>query len=468
MDAPREKMPGVPSSRVFALIALAVALLAPVCARCADQTWLIVSDIHLTPYDTLQRPSPPGSDSNLALFQSTLAEMKRSVPSPAVVLIPGDFLAHNFPRLVGLNDAGSAPSGIGLEVMRIIERGFAQTYPKAQFAIVLGNNDDPCGDYRSPVDGSYLKELVNIWAPLVNRGGAAPAFAASFARGGYYVASLPVHGLRLVALNSVYFSREYLGDCKGRQPEAAPRELAWLRTTLASTPAGSKNVLMMHIPPGYDAFVTETARGVVAWPYYESAPSAGFIDAIAANADRIAFGIAGHEHRFDFRLVPAKLSVPILIFGALSPIYGNNPTFATATLTPAGDVREITFYAFDEAAAKWMPGRSFGNAWKTGAGSIDADALQAVHRGLESTPALRPEWDAQSIAWPAPNANARFLWGNGWIIPWCAQTELGATYDACAKIGDPMAWLRVAAAVIPAIVLAIALVIILRRRRIRL
>ena len=86
-------MPGVRSFRIFALIALAVALLAPVCAR-ADQTWLIVSDIHLNPYDALQRPSPPGSDSNLALFESTLAEMKRSVPSPAVVLIPGDFLAH--------------------------------------------------------------------------------------------------------------------------------------------------------------------------------------------------------------------------------------------------------------------------------------------------------------------------------------------------------------------------------------
>jgi hypothetical protein len=467
MDAPREKMPGVPSSRIVALIALAVALLAPACAR-ADQTWLIVSDIHLNPYDALQRPSPPGSDSNLALFESSLAEMKRSVPSPAVVLIPGDFLAHFFPRLVGLHDAGSAPAGVGLATMRSIANGFARTYPKAQFAIVLGNNDDPCGDYRSPIGGSYLQELVKIWAPLVDRGGAAPAFAASFSHGGYYVASLPVRGLRLIALNSVYFSRLYLGDCKGRQPEAAPRELAWLRSTLASTPAGTRNVLLMHIPPGYDAFVTETARGAVAWPYYEPEPSAGLLDAIAANAERIAFGVAGHEHRFDFRLVAGKPVVPILVFGALSPIYGNNPTFATASITPAGTVRDITFYAFEEAGAKWLPGRSFGDAWKTDAPSIGADALEAVHRGLVSTPAMRPDWDAQSIAWPAPNANARFLWGNGWIIPWCAQTELSSTYAACAKIGDPMAWLRVVAAVVPAIVLAIALVIILRRRRARL
>ncbi|HTA37866.1 MAG TPA: metallophosphoesterase, partial [Candidatus Acidoferrales bacterium] len=155
----------MPSPRMFALIALAVALLAPVCAR-AGQTWLIVSDIHMNPYDASQRPSPPGSDSNVALLRSMLAEMKRTVPAPAVVLIPGDFLAHFFPKLVGLHDAGSAPSGAALQVMRTIERGFEQAYPKAQFAIVLGNNDDPCGDYRSPIDGSYLKELVNIWAPL--------------------------------------------------------------------------------------------------------------------------------------------------------------------------------------------------------------------------------------------------------------------------------------------------------------
>ncbi|HTA37901.1 MAG TPA: hypothetical protein VK760_02435, partial [Candidatus Acidoferrales bacterium] len=303
--------------------------------------------------------------------------------------------------------------------------------------------------------------------PLVNRNGAAPGFAASFARGGYYEASLPVRGMRLIALNSVYFSREYLGDCKGRQPEAAPREIAWLRATLASTPAGTKNVLLMHIPPGYDAFVTETARGVVAWPYYDPQPGAGLLDAIASSADRIAFGVAGHEHRFDFRLIPGKPVVPILVFGALSPIYGNNPTYATADITPAGEVGDITFYAFDESRAAWMPGRSFSAALKTGAATIGADALAAVHRGLERTPAMRPDWDALSIAWPAPNAQARYLWGAGWLVPWCAQTELSSGYAACAKIGNPMAWLRVAVTAFPAILLAIALVIILRRRRAR-
>jgi hypothetical protein len=205
----------------------------------------------------------------------------------------------------------------------------------------------------------------------------------------------------------------------------------------------------------------------VAWPYYDSGPSAAFLDAVAANAGHIAFGVAGHEHRFDFRLVPAKPDVAILVFGALSPVYGNNPTFAAASVTPSGAVSDITFYAFDESNASWMPGRSFSAAWKIGAAAIGADTLQNLHRNLQSTPALRPKWDAQSIAWPAPNARVRYLWGSGWLMPWCAQTELSASYAPCAKIGDPRAWLRIVAAIVPAVLLVVALVIILRRRRAR-
>jgi hypothetical protein len=464
MGAPRQKMPGVPLTRVVALFALAAALLAPAAAR-ADQTWLVVSDIHLQPYDALQRPSPPGVDSNEALFESALAEMKRTVPVPAVVLIPGDFLAHLFPRLVGLHDAGSAPSGVGLKVMQNIARRFAQTYPKAQFAIVLGNNDDPCGDYHSPVDGAYIRDVAKIWAPLVNRGGASPDFERDFSRGGYYTASLPVRGLRLVALNSVYFSKEYLGDCKGRRPDAAPRELAWLRSTLASSPAGTRNVLMMHIPPGYDAFVTEVARGVIAWPYYDGDANAAMLSIVSDEADRIAFGVAGHAHRFDFRLLPAKTPVPFFVFGALSPIYGNNPNFSEVSVTSGGAIGDIVFHVFDEASAAWLPGRSFNGEWKTQALSIEVPTLQSLHGALAVTPPMRTAWDAQSAAWPPPGASTRVLWANGWRIAWCAQSEQSAAFSTCAQIGDPMAWFRAIAVIAPAIVLVAVLVVILRRRR---
>ena len=117
-------------SRIVALIGLVAALLVPAASR-ADQTWLVVSDIHLNPYDALQRPSWPGGDSNIALFESSLAAMKRAVPEPAVVLLPGDFLAHHFARLVNEHAAGSATAGAALETMRGIAKRFAAAWGKA-------------------------------------------------------------------------------------------------------------------------------------------------------------------------------------------------------------------------------------------------------------------------------------------------------------------------------------------------
>jgi hypothetical protein len=457
-----KKMQGV-ASRVVALIALALALLVPAAAR-AGQTWLIVSDIHLDPFDTGSRPSRAGNDANLALFESMLAEMKRSVPDPAVVLIPGDLLAHRFAALVNQHDAGSATAGVALQTMRHIAARFAQTYPKARFAMVLGNNDDPCGDYKSSVGGPYMEALAQVWAPLVDRGGAAPGFERSFASGGYYTAALPLAGFRLIALNTTYFSKEYLGDCNGPQPAAAPRELAWLNSTLASTQAGTHDVLLMHIPPGYDAFATEAARGIVAWPYYGDDSDAGLLEAMVANGDRLAFAIAGHSHRFDFRLVPASHPVPIFVFGALSPIYGNNPNFTTIDVTPNGRVHDLSFYVYDEKDGNWQPARSFDAAWKLESPDIDAAGLAALHQGLGDVPAMRVPWDEQSSAWGANSRNVRILWADGWRMAWCAQSDLGPTYAACAHTGDPQAWLRLAIWVFPIVALVAVLVIVIRRR----
>jgi hypothetical protein len=56
------------------------------------------------------------------------------------------------------------------------------------------------------------------------------------------------------------------------------------------------------------------------------------------------------------------------------------------------------------------------------------------------------------------------LWGDAWLMAWCAQTEQGSSYEACAKTGNATAWLRAALAIVPAVLLAVVLVVILRRR----
>lgn len=229
---------------------------------------------------------------------------------------------HNFREQAAHN--GAAPDEAGIRTMRWIAVALERAFPTAQFAIPLGNNDIPCGDYKSDDGSTYLGTLARVWNPLVNRDGAAPGFAASFVRGGYYTLRLPVRGMRLVVLNTVLLSSEYRGECAGDHNQAASEELAWLRTTLRDTPRGTRNVVMMHVPPGYDAFSTDYVRGFLSWPFLKRRYNAELVGALAAPADRVAYAIAGHAHRFDFRLAG---TVPVIVLGSLSPIYVNNPAF---------------------------------------------------------------------------------------------------------------------------------------------
>jgi hypothetical protein len=115
-----------------------VALEAPA-AEPPPAPWLVVSDLHYSPFLHGDRPSHFGYDTNDALFDSLLAQLKASDPNAPVVILAGDFLAHGFP-----------PAKASATMAYVAER-FDQTFPHAQFVITLGNNDSDCGDYESTV-----------------------------------------------------------------------------------------------------------------------------------------------------------------------------------------------------------------------------------------------------------------------------------------------------------------------------
>jgi hypothetical protein len=430
----------------------------------AGQTWLVASDIHLDPFDKHSDPSLFGSDTNLALFRSVLAEMKRRVPDPSVVLLPGDFFAHGFGGLTKAHPRNGSATEEGLRVMRYIAGAFAKAYPHAQFAIALGNNDAPCGDYRSELGSPYLAAVTRIWAPLVDRAGAAPEFATAFPRGGYYAATLPASGLRLIVLNDVLYSSVYFGNCGANARNAGKDELAWLQHEFERTPPGRRNVVMMHIPPGYDVQSTQTTRGFLPWMFLKSGYNDQLLAALSAPADRVAFAIAGHTHRFDFRIDGA---VPIVVVGAISPVYHDNPAFY-ALQVEGGALRDIDVYAYDEWTQEWQPPRSIDRKW--GVGSIDAASLIAIHARLENDAAMRHAWDAGSSGWPSNWQGAWGMWGPSWRIAWCAQTSLDGNFASCAGIVRRARFLQISAvaALLGGIVLIWFVVVVfvrIRRRR---
>ncbi len=422
-----------PSMKIFRLACVASLLLtcgaAAAGARASSPParWLVVSDIHLNPFARGFEPVSVGSDTNLALFASAVAAMKRAVPNPQVVLLPGDFLAHDFPNLARKH--GETPEAAGLATMREIASSLARTFPSAQFAIALGNNDAACGDYRAELGGPYAAALARIWQPLVDRYGRAPRFLEEFARGGNYVAALPIPSLRLVTIDTVPLSTEYRGDC-GAAGSAASGQLAWLSSALASTPPGVENVVMMHVPPGYDAFTTETARGYVPWPFLRGGANDALAASLADPAHRVAFAVAGHAHRFDARV---DAGVPLLIFGSISPVYHSNPSFFSMRVSAAGTIIDVDEYSYDESTRAWEAPHGFDAAW--GVRRVDAATLRAIHERLARDPAMRARWDEQSTGWPSDRAISWQMWGKLWRVPWCAQLlDPGSDFVACSGI----------------------------------
>lgn len=447
---------------VFALALLAVVASPRVvtAATSSDQTWLVLSDIHLNPFDRDEYPARVGSDTNLALFDQTIAQMKHSVPNPSMVLLPGDFLVHSFPSRARSAAPTSSVAASALRTMRLIANAFAKAYPHARFAIALGNNDSSCGDYRTDSNNAYLRELARIWEPLIDRGGVAPKFVRAFSNGGYYTIALPQPGLRLIVLNTVPMSSEYLGNCATPASSLARNELAWFHGTLAATPPGTHNVVMMHIPPGYDPVSTQYTHGFLAWSFLRDGYTATLLSMLDAPSSRIRYAIAGHLHHFDFRL---NDGVPILVFGSVSPIYRNNPAFYALHVDADGAIYDIDTYAYDEWSGDWADGpRSFDKKWNVP--RIDAQSLEALHSRLGSDEALREQWAFGSVAWPSNPEFKWDQWTGRWRIPWCAQTVFGAAYAQCAEIEGRVNAFRTIVAVVAGAVLAAIVLLVMRRR----
>ncbi len=344
--------------------------------------------------------------------------------------------------------------------MRWIASKLALAFPKSQFVFVLGNNDIPCGDYRTADRSAYAEALARIWAPLVDRGGSSPQFASSFVRGGYYTVRLARPRLRLMVLNSVLFSTEYRGNCGADDPRAAVEQLAWLSARLRATPAGTRNVVIMHIPPGIDAFSTDFLHGFVMWHFLRPQYGRALVAMLQSARNRVAYAITGHTHRFDVRFAG---NVPMLILGSLAPVYGNNPAFYLLRVAASGSLDDLETYAFDETGRSWQGARSFDATWDVD--HFDAASLRRLHGELEKVESARERWDRQGGGWPPYPVGASGLWGTEWRVAWCAQDLVVKDVARCAGTQDRLAVLGLFVAVVVGGLASVAIFIVSRFRR---
>ena len=310
------------------------------------QRWVLVNDIHLDPFG-----SEPAlyheTDTSPKLWRSAVEAMHARFGDARVVFVGGDLLAHHWGELAA--HAELDPTQAGLDTERGIVRDLGSAFPHAQFLFALGNNDDPCGDYRSETGGAYLTELGTIFAPLVQRNGAAPDFVGEFRRGGYYESTLP-NGERVLVLNSVFWSFVYRGACESNPAGAGSSELAWLNAALAQLPSGTRAITLMHVPPGYDGYSTTLLRNVWPVPFFHADDNRAFLATFAQHRAHIAFALAAHTHHFGVRL---PSDVPMFVGSSISPVNDNTPAFYELDVAADGDLASITPFVYDPNSGAW-------------------------------------------------------------------------------------------------------------------
>ena len=346
------------------------------------------------------------------LWESAIHAMQRADPDPPVVVVTGDLLAHRISR------RDSAPVAVA------IAQRLGRAFPHAQFVLALGNEDSACGDYALAPDAPFLREVAAAWGPLVNRRGAAPGFMRTFVHDGFYTATLPVAGLHAIVVDDVFWSPRYRAGC-GKGGNVVNRSFAELESALRAMP-GPVWVLF-HIPPGVDTFSTALiSKRTVIVPFMRPDLRDRFTADLAAK--HIALAVAGHTHKFAYRIVDAAGPdpVPMLLVPAISPIFGNEPAFLTAGVTGGGTLQNVQITSFSHG--RWS---GIGGMPSLGVGAFTGHALVALQARLAANPALRPTFERLYNAGAPSEINDR-----NWPIYWCAATAFETTpFRNCTQSG---------------------------------
>ncbi len=378
-------------------------------------------------------PSRYFRDTNFALLESALAEMRARVPNPPVVVVAGDFLGHDFPEHFAAAEPGAKPGVYEAFVDKTIAflaGELGTTFPEAQFVVTVGNNDGYCDDYAGTPGSPFLAHMAAAFAPLVERGGRAPNFTRDFSQAGYYVAGLPgAPGAQAIVLDSVYWSAKYQNACGRAGSDPGADEFAWLSTELAEpgNPRPAYRWFVTHIPPTIDQYSSLQAGHPVPFMMESDARRLIALTAAAAPSEFVL----GHVHHASFEIIgPGDgTGVPAPIVPSISAVQGNDPAFIAADVVPAtGVLRDLTAYVLplETPGAAWKREYSFDEAY--GATAFDTPTLLSLQTRLVADPAL---WSRYARYYSSGSATATIASGT-WPWYWCGALELDeAAYDAC-------------------------------------
>lgn len=252
---------------MFKITAAALLLSLTSLSLADSNRFLAISDIH---YNHTLNATTYGKDTGKQLWQATqdVLTRKMTADQPDFVLVLGDLPGH-------------ATSVEERKInIRTILQGLRKTVGQEKPVFFLpGNNDSIGGDHHSFTDADNQTPLnldpAHGW-PALNvkpscKNTTAPCMIETpyHLRYGFYQAYIKPH-LRLIALNTVIFGNSpkhpYTADDGASQAEATLLQLHWFKSALADAEkAGDSVYIAMHVPPGADAWQSNSDRQVNMW-----------------------------------------------------------------------------------------------------------------------------------------------------------------------------------------------------------
>lgn len=388
----------------------------------------------------MKKFSPYGKDCNYFLFRSSLAQMKSRIPDPDFIIITGDFMSHNFnenyEHFTGSKDPGDLFEFVE-KTIKFTNFMITKYFPRSQIFVTLGNDDSFCGNYMIEPGGKFVRMFYDTWKKSVNYKAAETDYNL-LKKFGYGIVNFSnSKKTRMIILNTIYFSQNYKNACGNPSDDPGVDELTWLSKTLRKYKDKNYKVWMCyHIPPGIDIYGTIHGKGnceqkiLATWKnnYNEK-----FLEIISEYSDIISSTFAGHFHRDDFRVILNNNSPVsfITLTPAISPIYGNNPSYKifrynknNFTLT---DYDTYFIEGLTSSDPEWKFGYNFGNTYLQN--SITPHSMFKISEKISTDSSFKTNYIQYYSA-----GNPKAFPGDykDWYYNWCALTHLASDdYAKC-------------------------------------
>jgi hypothetical protein len=370
------------------------------------------------------------NDTNYPLLKSALSAAAAQNPFDFVIA-SGDYLRHDFQS--AFVSAGGAPSQFPTFATKAAV--FVVDTIQATFGVpvylALGNDDSTCGDYRMAPGNAFLAALADSLQVLAHN----PEAATAFRTAGFYELPHPtLPDQEILVLNSVLWSPSY-SNCGSDGSDPGSAEIMWLSWKLYEAKIlGNKVILVMHIPPGVDAYSASRGGNCTSvTQFWLDRYFSQFLNLMQSYGDTVQIALAGHTHMDDFRVLGTCGITPSVVFRitpSISPIFGNNPAFSVLHYSVrTGAVFDIATYCMDLANGgnnpQWALEYRFSTAY--GYSAFTPANLEALAASIRADPNVRQTY-AGYYAASAPSP----ITSTNWPFYSCAETHFASIdYSNC-------------------------------------